>query len=392
LKSWCYISLLFGLLVVSGMNLNAQNEDSSWLKDHVSLNGYVKWLHSASFADGTDLLTHNFLHNRLNLKGQFGNHITATVEVRNRFFYGETVRFNPGFGEMVDIDNGLVDMSVLLLDERTAVFHTIVDRAYLTYNYKNWEIDVGRQRVNWGINLAWNPNDLFNAYNLVDFDYQERPGSDAVRIQHYGANSLTEVAIRPGESLDEMVIGALYKFYKVGYDFQVIAANYYTDLALGLGWAGNIKNAGFKGEATYFQPRSSLQQEGALSASMTFDYAFKNGVYVNVAGLYNTLGSSEGFGLNTTQFTSGTLSAKNLMPSKVSSFVQVSAPLNSAISTSGAVIFLHGMDILFIMPSLAASISNDWDVDLTGQLFFGDYDGAFQNIGNSVFLRFRWSF
>lgn len=392
MKSWCFISLLLGLLLLSGTKLNAQEEDSSWLKDHVSLNGYVKWLHTASFAEGSDLLTHNFLHNRLNLKGHFGNSLVATVEVRNRFFYGETVRLNPGFGEMVDIDNGLVDLSFLPLDERSAVFHTIVDRAYLTYNYKDWEIDIGRQRVNWGINLAWNPNDLFNAYNLVDFDYQERPGSDAIRIQHYSPSSVAEIAIRPGESLDEMVIGGLYKFYKVGYDFQVIVANYYTDLALGLGWAGNIKNAGFKGEATYFQPRESFQQEGALSASMTFDYAFKSGVYVNVAGLYNSLGSSEGFGLNATQFTTGTLSAKNLMPSKVSSFAQVSGALNSVISASGAVIFLHGMDILFVMPSVAASISNDWDVDLTGQVFFGDQSGTFRNLGNSVFLRFRWSF
>ena len=35
------------------------------------------------------------------------------------------------------------------------------------------------------MNLVWNPNDLFNAFSFVDFDYEERPGSDALRIQKY---------------------------------------------------------------------------------------------------------------------------------------------------------------------------------------------------------------
>lgn len=378
--------------MMAATSASSQDKDSSWVRDHFSLNGYVKWLHSGSFSGGDDLLTHNFLHNRLNFKGYFGDHFTASVEVRNRFFYGETVRISPGFGNMIDVDNGLVDLSFLAIDNRTAVFHTIIDRAFVTYTYKDWEIDVGRQRVNWGMNLAWNPNDLFNAYNLVDFDYMERPGSDAIRIQKYSPSSVAELAIRPGENLDEMVIGGLYKFYKGGYDIQIIAANYYTDLALGLGWAGNISNAGFKGEATWFQPREELDAQGALSASMTFDYAFKNGVYVNIAGLYNSLGTSDVMNLNTAQFTTGTLSAKNLMPSEVSTFAQVSGALNAALSASGALIYLHGMDILFVMPSLATSISNNWDADITGQLFFGDNNGSFQNFGNSVFLRFRWSF
>ena len=67
---------------------------------------------------------------------------------------------------------------------------------------EKWELTLGRQRINWGVNLAFNPNDLFNAYSLIDFDYQERPGSDAIRFQYF-TNELSsfETAVQFGKSL-----------------------------------------------------------------------------------------------------------------------------------------------------------------------------------------------
>ena len=104
------------------------------------------------------------------------------------------------------------------------------------------ELTLGRQRINWGVNLAFNPNDLFNAYSLVDFDYQERPGADAVRFQYY-TNELSsfETAIQFGKSLDSSVIAGLWKINKWEYDFQFLIANFYSDFVLGTAWAGNLK-------------------------------------------------------------------------------------------------------------------------------------------------------
>ena len=77
----------------------------------------------------------------------------------------------------------------------SVVFNTTIDRVFLEYNKNDWEVRVGRQRINWGINLAWNPNDVFNAYSFFDFDYEERPGSDAIRIRKYtGIASSVELA------------------------------------------------------------------------------------------------------------------------------------------------------------------------------------------------------
>ena len=160
----------------------------------------------------------------------------------------------------MDIDNGIIDLSHVWVNENSFVFHSIIDRLWMNYSHKKFDLRIGRQRINWGVNTVWNPNDLFNAFNFVDFDYEERPGSDAVRFQYYtGDFSSFEIAARPGEHIDSTVAAAMYKFNKWNYDFQVLGGNYFSDIALGLGWAGNIKNAGFKGEATYFHPRKALE-------------------------------------------------------------------------------------------------------------------------------------
>ena len=158
--------------------------------------------------------------------------------------------------------------------------HSIFDRAYLKYTSEKWELRIGRQRINWGVNLAWNPNDLFNAYSLIDFDYQERAGADAFRFQYFtGDMSSLEFAIKPGDNIDESIFAGLWKFNLAGNDFQLLAGNYYSDTAIGIGWAGNIKKSGFTIESTYFTPKKDLiDSSDVLSSSISMDYSTKKGI------------------------------------------------------------------------------------------------------------------
>lgn len=59
------------------------------------------------------------------------------------------------------------------------------------------------------------------------------------------------------ESFDLTTIRTKYKVIKSGYILQVLAGKYLTDLTVGAGWLGQVKGAGFKGEASYFQPYSA---------------------------------------------------------------------------------------------------------------------------------------
>ena len=162
-----------------------QEQKKLKFKDRITVDGFVKYMNTNSFVKLDTIIGDNLIHNRIKIKAEFTTQLTAVIEMRNRIFYGEGTRLNPSLGEFLDNDQGQLDLSITSVNTSSFVVHSIFDRAYFKYLANKWELRIGRQRINWGVNLAWNPNDLFNAYSLIDFDYQERPGSDAIRFQYY---------------------------------------------------------------------------------------------------------------------------------------------------------------------------------------------------------------
>ncbi len=380
--------ILFFLIRIG--SLYAQSEESPF-----TFRGYVKQMSILNFYPGDSLLTDNFIHNRLNLQYDFNSKLSARVEMRNRIFYGESVRLNPYYEEMVDVDPGYLDMSFIWMDHSAYFGHTIFDRAWIGYVDGNFEARVGRQRINWGMNVVWNPNDIFNAFNFIDFDYEERPGNDAIRIQHYfGNGKKIELAYAPGRTEDENIGALMYKFNKGSYDIQLLGGVFRDDYVAGVGWAGNLKTAGFKGEASYFLNRDKLfDTTDVLSLSASVDYSFRNGLYMLGSFLVNTNGQSSILGLENTNSLGGNdFSAKNLMITKYSGFYQVSYPVTPLFTPGMAAIYGFEANILFLMPSVNYSIASNWDLDLVGQLYFVKLEGDYQNLVNSIFTRIKWSF
>ena len=352
-------------------------------------------MNTTSFVNLDSLITDNLIHNRIRFKAYLSDKITSVIEMRNRLFYGQATRLNSFLASSLDNDKGIVDMSYVSLDRKSLVIHSILDRAYMRYSDEKWELTLGRQRINWGVNLAFNPNDLFNAYSLVDFDYQERPGADAVRFQYY-TNELSsfETAIQFGKSLDSSVIAGLWKINKWEYDFQFLIANFYSDFVLGTAWAGNLKKAGFKTELSFFQPKNNfLESSGALSLSSSLDYSFKKGTYINGSVLYNSSGTSQALNSsNLFQTFIGNISAKSLMPSKWTYFGQVSGVFNPALNGSLSFFYMHGINLALFMPSIVYNFNDDWELMLTAQSAFANINSNFSSAGSGLFIRMMYSF
>ncbi|MCB0557706.1 MAG: hypothetical protein KDD09_02100, partial [Phaeodactylibacter sp.] len=150
-------------------------------------------------------LQDNLIHNRLNFRWMINDELKLRTDLRTRVFYGDLVRANPNYGDAIDnVNNDYFDLSLVLLDENAWVVQSMIDRLYLEYFKGNWEVRLGRQRINWGISTVWNPNDIFNAFSFTDFDYEERPGSDALRVKYYtGFASSVELAVRMFDHFDE---------------------------------------------------------------------------------------------------------------------------------------------------------------------------------------------
>ncbi|MBU0487899.1 MAG: hypothetical protein KKA07_11245 [Bacteroidetes bacterium] len=360
-----------------------------------SLNGYVKNMQTVWFQDFSgNWLTDNLLHNRLNFKWFPRNNIKVVAEARNRFIYGEMVEMLSSSGLYSAKDNGLVNLS--LMESGTSwVAHAMIDRAYLDMTFGKLQIRAGRQRVNWGMNLVWNPNDVFNAFSFFDFDYEERPGMDGIRLQYYtGAASSAEFVYKANADFQKSAFAGQYKLNKWNYDFQFLGGYNDYDLFAGAGWAGQIKGGGFRGEATYFHPSDNFSDtSGQVVAAISGDYSFKKGLYLHGGVLYNSAGSDKRRGTGS-MFTldSGGMSAKSLSASMLSIFAQVSTPLHPLLRADLAAMINPHDGSFFTGPSFSFSASQNIEMMLSTQLFFGPKQSEFGDIGYLGYLRVRYSF
>lgn len=374
--------------------------------DIVQINGYIKNLNILSFSENPLIgnSDEHFVHNRINLRIYPVKNLTVGVEFRNRFFYSGRTAETDAVKQVLEEDPGLIDMNWNIgNNDNPVLLNSQIDRLWIAYTSDKIDFRAGRQRVNWGINTTWNPNDIFNAYNFVDFDYGERPGTDAVRFQYFGKNmSGFEVVVAPRPDWKEATSAFMYKFNKKEYDFQLIGGHFREEITAGFGFAGNVKNAGLKGEIQWFARWNGFADSthtvtGAISA----DYAFKNSLYINGSLLYSSNGIDNSDPLALASFFSGApLDAKNLMPTKYNGFLTMSYPISPLVNSSVAIIYGYGPHLLLLNPSLTFSIVENWDLLLAAQLFFSEFpeinngvlENKYQNLSNSVFLRLQWSY
>lgn len=382
------------IILIDLASINAQDQVESKWKDKISFSGYLRYMNSSSVINSDSTIKDNLIHNRLRIKLDLNSRFNAVVEMRNRAFFGQATKINPNLGNILNNDMGELDLSFVPYDQKELVIHSIFDRAYIKYSSDKWELRIGRQRINWGVNLAWNPNDLFNAYSLIDFDYQERLGVDALRLQYYiGEMSTIEISAQPGMNIDESIFAGLWKFNLNGSDFQFLFGNYYEDVAIGFGLATNIKNAGVTIESTYFNPKNNSKTSEGLSTSFSVDYSTKSGIYFNSSFLFNSLGSTKKstdnnlFGSFLTD-----ISAKRLMPSKLTYFTQVSGNFTPAINGSMTIFHMKGEEMLLIMPSITYELKENLDTMLLAQLIYNQIESNFNSMGVGIFLRCAYNF
>jgi len=362
-------------------------QDKNW-----SLNGYLNDMQLIYYAEPTQSWTNqNLVHNRLNFKWYPSSSIVLVAEMRNRFFTGKLVRDIPGYGQLIDQDNGFWDLSTLLIDRNGSVFHSMIDRVYLDYSIGDLQIRFGRQRINWGINLVWNPNDVFNTYSFLNFDYEERPGTDALKVQYYTSEtSSLELVYQMGENSDERALATRFRFNKWNYDFQLLGGWVEEDLVFGTGWSGDIYGGGFRGELTWFVPRENRGEE-ALLASVSGDYSFPSSLMLHAGFLYNSTGTNDPI-YQSGLFAADAASPRALSRGENAIFGQISYPVTPLFTTSLSVIANPSDGSFVLNPSLGYSLVTNLDLLLVGQHFFGSDFTEYGNIGQAFFLRLKWSF
>lgn len=357
----------------------------------LTLNGYVTTMQSEMFEKLSGPFTNeNFIHNRLNFKGYINEKITFAAEFRNRLIMGDIMNLIPSYSKITGSDNGWADLSWNILDEQSFFLNSTLDRVWVDFNYGKFQTRVGRQRINWGQTLIWNPNDIFNSYSFFDFDYVERPGSDAIRMQYYpGESSALEMAVKADRE-NHITVAALGRFNKWGYDLQFLAGYVNNeDFMAGTGWSGTLGSLSFRGEASWFQPAKNFSDTTGLGLfTAGLDKVFNNNSMMQMQFMY--CNKPEGIGVMNFLY-SKNLSTKELALSKFSAFGQFSYPVTPLCNAGVSTMWFPDLDGYYSGASIDYSMSENIDLALYWQHFNSKIDESRVRM-NYVFLKIKYSF
>jgi len=403
LSSIIFLLFFISLSVVCQDKKEDEKSFKKVLEEKTTLRGYIKDLHSLYFFDRaylSDEWTFGADARTQVIYGSYPRTINSLIDDNRSLIdflngLGLYGRVPTSYGELFSGNPGPLDLHFLYVDQPEMVAWTDIDRLWLDWSKGKFELRIGKQRVNWGINWVWNPNDIFNTFNFTDFDYEERAASDAIRMQYYynTVNKL-ELVLAAGNEFEQNTFGLLWKVNQWNYDFQFIGANYQGDWLAGFGWSGNVKNIGFKGESTYFF--SSIDEDQGLVMSLGLDYSFVGGLSLQAEALYNNFAQNSTNG--TIQF-SQSLTPRTLSQSEYSAFFGVQGGLSPR-STLGVGFIYQGKDQpVYFAPSYSYSLAENVDLLLIGQFvgeqsveFLPTIDSGLGSFYGLLNTRLKWSF
>ena len=390
-------ALIILLLILAGFQSFAQTNDKK-----LELDGYISNMLSYNYIPngygsllGLDpgqshWISNHYLQNRLNLFVYPAENLRGSVQLRNRLFYGEYIDQIPGYAQMLEADNGVVDLSGNVIDQENYALNMAIDRFWMQYTIGKVDVKAGRQRINWSQTYAFNPNDIFNTYSFFEVDYPERPGTDALRVSYYPTYASTAEAAVSLDSANRITAAGLYRFNKWSYDFQVLAGMLAEqDYVFGIGWSGSISGAGFRGEASYFLPKDNGDNsEDIFVASVSFDYMFSNSLYLQLEGLYNEMpddGNTYFF-----QIFNRPLTPKMLSFTEYTILANGSYPITPLWNSSLSTIYYPKMDAVFVGPSIDYSASDNLTLSLFWQTFYGDFPNPLTQVNENKAFNFGY--
>ena len=363
------------------------------------INGYVKYLFSSSkLPNASERYDDHLIHARLNTRWYPTDNLKAVMEMRLRAYYGETVEHTPNYIDQIKGKYDFLNLDAVLWNKKSTVGYGEIDRLYMDWNYNKLELTLGRQRIAWGTSWTWNPTDIFNPLSVFDFDYEERPAVDALRMQYYtGAVSKVEFAFAPAKNAKDIIAAGLLSINKWDYDFNFIGGIKKERWLAGMGWSGDIEGAGFRGELLVSQGKEitlpfSNDTFGSADPIYSFvlsgDYTFPNSFYIHTELLHNNIGVED----QTSLYQQQALDLGLLTAAKWSVYQEFAYDISPLMRGTIFGLFNPNDKSYVIVPSVTYSVVTNLDLLLLGMFFNGNVLTEYGGYGSTLFIRLKYSF
>ena len=383
-----FLSTVAVLLVIAPAN--AAPRMPQWM----ALKGYVDYTQLIVVAQETPWWnTGTILQNRLEYTLYPTDAVTIASVLRSRALYGKLYEQLFPFGYKIALDNdpGWMDLSVNIWDNNSAVLTTMFDRLYVDYSGGDWQVRLGRHRINWGKDLIWNPNDIFNAQSFLDVAYREGPGTDALLVRRYlGPVAQVEAAVAGARSADSITAALCGQVNAAGFDIQLLGGWMRHDIVGGAGFSGQVANAALRGEGTLFYG-DSMSGDPQFVGCLSADYMFPKEIRLLLSGLYNSDGKkspADGF----TSLFNDRITAKTLSPAQFQVFAQVTWQATPLFSVDCGILVNPSDGSALLMPHATYSLSENTEVMLQAQIQAGEKNDQFGGKEHAVYGGMLWSF
>ncbi|MBR8709885.1 hypothetical protein [Bacteroides pyogenes] len=378
------------LLVVGTLGIHAQKNNGA-----LRISGYLN--NSTLFASThpdllEETLWQNITYQRMNVDWRPHSSIRIEVGIRNLLYTGNATILSY-VKDNVDRDRGWGDFSWNIFSRRNILYHLNIDRCSFQYICGAWEVKAGRQRINWGQTLVWNPNNIFNPYSFFQFYYPEHPGCDAIRATYYhNVTSYSELAASLN-MYGKPTVALLHSRQANSVEYRFMGGIYCgEDVVMG----GSLNLGGerliLRMESSYFHPLKHKENNyDILQAAIGTDYVFSNNLVIQGEVLYSSRNTDTDM-YNLHYFYIDPQSAKDLSVSRWSVLAQAVYPLTPRFSTRISGAYFVDKHLCYAGLYFNYRISKNMEASLFSHLFnYADEQPIKLRVGLG-FLQYKWIF
>jgi hypothetical protein len=272
-------------------------------------------------------------------------------------------------------------------EPKYSVIH-FVDRLHFDQRVGFADIVIGRQRIAWGTGRIWNPTDLFNPINPTSFAKIEKDGVDAALTKlTFGDFTDLTLVYNPQEGWKTSNAGFRFRANFNEYDMSIVGGHFDKRVIVGGDFAGNLFQAGVRGEGILSADRHNLSSSFA-SFILGIDYQVTSKFYGLVEYHFNGEGTKDKSGYDLLRLSRGEIInvGRDYLALQASYLVH---PLVNAMLS-----YMRNLDdrSQFFGLLVSCSVTDELAVALGGQLYGGDDFTEFWYYPGAVYLKADYYF
>lgn len=178
----------------------------------------------------------------------------------------------------------LFDFTKVMHDRNKAALLHRLDRFWAGYASEKAVVRVGRQAISWGNGLFYAPMDLVNPFDPAAVDTEYKTGDDMVYLQYLqdSGNDLQAAAVVRRNPLngevdaEQATFAVKYHGFVADSEYDLLVAEHYEDLVLGLGGTWSPGGAVLRGDLVVTDTDSDTYAQLVANWSYSWTWRGRN--------------------------------------------------------------------------------------------------------------------